>query len=75
MGDSVNALCILAGACFAMMAIGASFTFGIATVCRRMKWAPINIIVNLNDYTDVPSTPAEQPQGGEGAPDHGLKER
>ncbi len=36
-------LIVLAGLC------GASFTFGCAVVCRWMKWAPINTIVNIND--------------------------
>lgn len=29
---------------------GAIFAFGFAVVCRALKWAPINITVNVNDY-------------------------
>ena len=28
---------------------GASFAFGFAVVCRLLKWAPINVIVNVNN--------------------------
>lgn len=28
----------------------AAVTIAIVTVCRLMKWAPINITVNVNDY-------------------------
>lgn len=28
----------------------AAVTFAVATVCRWMEWAPINITVNVNDY-------------------------
>lgn len=26
---------------------GAAFTFGVAVVCRYLKWSPINITVNI----------------------------
>ena len=35
---------VLVGMC------AAAVTYAIATVCRWMKWAPINITVNVNDY-------------------------
>jgi hypothetical protein len=41
---------VLVGAC------AATATFAIAFVCRQMKWSPINITVNVNNYGDVQGT-------------------
>jgi hypothetical protein len=57
MNETIHALSVLFGACFVVMAIGGSLMFGIASVCRWMKWAPLNITVNVNSYAkEVPST-------------------
>lgn len=48
MANPVEALLVLAGACFAAGAIGASFVFGIALVCRWMAWAPVNTTVHIH---------------------------
>jgi hypothetical protein len=52
----------LAGICFSAMLIGGSFAFGVATVCRWMKWAPVNTIVNVSDsWTRVVPDPVSSP--------------
>lgn len=48
MANPVEALLILIGACFSAGAIGASFVFGIALVCRWMGWAPVNTAVHVH---------------------------
>jgi hypothetical protein len=50
MTDMFHAMFVLIGACFAACTIGASFIFGVATVCRWMSWAPINTTININNY-------------------------
>jgi len=52
MVNPVEAVLILIGACFSAGAIGASFVFGIALVCRWLEWAPVNtnIIINNNRH-------------------------
>lgn len=47
MSDPIQAILVLAGACFVAMSIGGSFVFGVASVCRWMKWAPVNTTVNI----------------------------
>jgi hypothetical protein len=53
MADPIEALLILAGACVSSAAIGASFVFGVAMVCRWLEWAPVNTTVNI--YNKWPS--------------------
>ena len=48
MANPVEALLILAGACVSSAAIGASFIFGVAMVCRWLEWAPVNTTVNIS---------------------------
>jgi hypothetical protein len=48
MANPVEALLILIGACFAAGAVGASFIFGVALVCRWMGWAPVNTTVHIH---------------------------
>jgi uncharacterized membrane protein YgaE (UPF0421/DUF939 family) len=31
----------------AVIGIGSAFTFSVAAVCKLMKWAPVNITVNV----------------------------
>lgn len=38
----------LFGAIFLVGACGAAFTFGVAVVCRWLKWAPVTINVVVN---------------------------
>ena len=46
---------------------GAIFAISIIAVCRWLKWAPINITVNVNDYRpgaapdDAVGSPQERP--------------
>jgi hypothetical protein len=58
MANPVEAILILTGACFSVGALGASFTLGIALVCRWMAWAPVNTVVNIyyEGQADVVST-------------------
>lgn len=49
MSEAIQAILILIGGCFSAMMIGGSFVLGIALVCRHLKWAPVNIIVNVNN--------------------------
>lgn len=62
MSDPMQAILVLAGACFAATAIGGSFIFGVATVCRWMKWAPINTVINI--YNHEPAEVAPDVVGG-----------
>lgn len=62
MNEPVQAFMVLAGACFVAMSIGGSLVFGVATVCRWMKWTPINMTVNVNNYGDAVG--AVRPVGG-----------
>lgn len=48
MSDPVQAILVLTGICFAAMAIGGSFVFGVATVCRWMEWAPVNTRIDVH---------------------------
>ncbi len=54
MANPVEAVLILLGACFAAGAIGGSFIFGVALVCRWMAWAPVNTCVNIHYYGEAP---------------------
>jgi hypothetical protein len=45
--EAANSILAVIGLITIVGACGASFTFGVAVVCRRMKWAPINITVNV----------------------------
>lgn len=49
----MQALLNAAGVIIAVGLCGASFTFGVAAVGRWMKWAPINIIVNVTRSDDA----------------------
>jgi hypothetical protein len=49
MPDFAQAILVTVGFCFIVGCSGAAFAFGVAIVCRWMAWAPINIIVNVND--------------------------
>ena len=53
MANPVEAVLILAGACFSAGAIGASFALGVALVCRWLEWTPVNtkVIINNNHAT------------------------
>jgi len=53
MSNPFEALLILIGACFSAGCLGASFAFGAAMVCRHMKWAPVDLTVNINDYREI----------------------
>ena len=46
---------------------GAVFALCIAVVCRWLKWAPINITVNVNNYGEAQGTfdPVSTPTGGD----------
>jgi len=48
MADPVQAVLVLIGACVAAAAIGGSFVFGVALVCRYLEWAPINTRVDIH---------------------------
>lgn len=52
MDDPVKALMALFGLGFTAWCAGAAFMAGMAIVGRWMKWAPVNVTVNLNDYRD-----------------------
>ena len=43
---SMIGLVVFFGAC------GTSFAFGVAYVWRKMKWAPVNINVTVNQHKD-----------------------
>jgi hypothetical protein len=60
MSDAIHAILILTGAAFSMMVCGAALTFGVGSVCRWMKWAPINMTVNINNYGDDQALYARQ---------------
>lgn len=47
MSESLNALWVLIGAAFALMICGGAFALGVASVCRWMRWAPVNTTVNV----------------------------
>jgi len=49
MANPVETILILVGACFSAGAIGASFTLGVALVCRWLEWAPVNTKVIINN--------------------------
>jgi hypothetical protein len=49
MPDIVQTIFVAIGFLFLVGGSGAAFAFGVATVCRWLAWAPINIIVNVND--------------------------
>jgi hypothetical protein len=34
--------------------VGAAFTYGCAIVCRRLKWAPMNVTVNITNKVEKP---------------------
>ena len=65
MDDAVHALLVLSGAAFSLMVCGAALTFGIASVCRGMKLAPINTTITINHYGEsehpafTPANPTE----------------
>jgi hypothetical protein len=67
MNETVQAFMVLVGACFVAMSVGGSFVFGVATVCRWMKWTPINMTVNVNNYGGAVGAvrPVSTEQGGE----------
>lgn len=48
MNNPFEAILILLGACTVAGAIGASFIFGVAMVCRWLEWAPVNTTVNIS---------------------------
>jgi hypothetical protein len=64
MSDAFHAFFVLAGACFAAMCIGGSFAFGVASVCRWMKWAPLNTTINVNNYGEAVGYGYHDPVGG-----------
>ena len=54
MANPVEALLMLTGACFVVGSLGASFTLGVALVCRWLEWAPVNtkVIINMDSPAD-----------------------
>lgn len=58
MTDLATAMFAAIGFIFMVGASGAAFVFGVATVCRWMEWAPLNITVNLNN--DVRGSSSER---------------
>jgi hypothetical protein len=64
MTDPVQAILMLAGICFAAMAIGGSFVFGVATVCRWMAWAPVNTSIDVH-YHEAARSVASDHRGTE----------
>lgn len=58
MTDFPRIVLALVGISFSAVLIGGSFAFGVATVCRWMKWAPVNTIINVNDYRTIISSDA-----------------
>lgn len=58
MDDSLHAIFVLAGLAFSTMVCGAALTFGIASVCRWMNWAPVNTTVIIN-YHHAQKTESE----------------
>lgn len=59
MNNPIEAILILLGACTVAAAVGASFVFGVAMVCRWLEWAPVNTVVNI--YYDGPADPVSTP--------------
>jgi hypothetical protein len=54
MADSMKALFAVTGWAFVVGLSGAFFAFGVVSVCRRMKWAPVNITINVDiDLTQM----------------------
>lgn len=53
MSDAIQALSVLIGVAFSLMVCGGALTFGVATICRWMAWAPINTTININNYREV----------------------
>ncbi len=51
----MDAIMNLAALCLAAFFAAASVTAGIASVCRILKWAPVNLTINSNVYRDPPS--------------------
>lgn len=49
---------------------GAFFALSIAVVCRWLKWAPINITVNVNNYGEAHSIPDDVGTVGEQSHGH-----
>lgn len=53
MTNPIEAFLVLVGVAFSLMVCGGALTFGVATVCRWMVWAPINTTININNYREV----------------------
>lgn len=51
MPDFVQAILVAVGFCFIVGCSGAAFAFGVATVCRWLGWAPVNLTVNITNET------------------------
>lgn len=52
MDDPIKALMALFGLSFTFGCAGAAFMAGAALAGRWLKWAPVNLTVNVNDYRD-----------------------
>jgi hypothetical protein len=46
MMEYIHALLVLIGLAFTIFCCAGAATFGIALVCLKMKWAPINITIS-----------------------------
>jgi hypothetical protein len=65
MDNAFQAFLVLIGAAFSLMVCGAALTFGVATVCRWMAWAPVNTTININNYREVADCTVTSHQRGE----------
>jgi UPF0716 family protein affecting phage T7 exclusion len=53
--EMVHAVLVAIGLAFMVGLCAASAALGAALVCRWLKWAPINITINVNNYGEPPS--------------------
>lgn len=59
MSDVMKFLNLFINAGLLALCAGAAFTFGCASVCRWMSWAPINI--TIHNHAPVPAASNEAP--------------
>jgi len=60
MDNSIQAIFVLVGAAFSAMVVGGSLIFGIATVCRWIGWAPVNLNVHIHNHFDAQGSDANE---------------
>jgi UPF0716 family protein affecting phage T7 exclusion len=54
-GMTMEMVLVAIGLVFMVGLCAASAVLGAALVCRWLKWAPLNITINVNNYGEPPS--------------------